>query len=349
VPSSGDGVVPVFRTSSPLDSIGILNKNLSSSSNNSRPVSQARATPVEIAKALSASRKIEDLLKQPGDVKRLKAAIKSEIFQFDDNTDGINVDLLVLKIELTSKAIDMCEKFKRRMLQHYLVYLLRSFKEDLKRITVQNSSGAATPNSSGRKLNNERGKNLKNMFRPIQSRPNTSKITQHSKNDNTHPESDSGIQNSSFMQNLPISSDTKIAAIPPTAKSAFNNSAFNRGLHDSPAGAPMHKRQKLDSVGNTPNTSPTYQMSNPANPANPETPIITHDLSLNLSDKMNGTCKNSVNNTGFSSPISNSPDSTKNLPKTGSASVLASLNGWRNNNLIEVPRNGVDHTNGDSS
>jgi len=253
--------------------------------------------------------------------------------------------LLVLKIELTSKAIDMCEKFKRRMLQHYLVYLLRSFKEDLKRITVQNSSGAATPNSSGRQLKNERGKNPKNMFRPIQSRPNTSTITQHSKNDNTHPESDSGIQNSSFMQQSPISSDPKIAAIPPTAKSAFNNLAFTRGLHDSPAGAPLHKRQKLDSVGNTPNTSPTYQMSNTANP---ETPIITHDLSLNLSDKMNGTCKDSVNS-GFSSPISNSPDSTENSPKTGSASVLASLNGWRNNNLIEVPRNGVDHTNGDSS
>merc|ERR1712223_605820 len=70
--------------------------------------------------------------------KKLKSAIKTEISQFDE--DGENVDLLVLKIELTRKAIDMCEKFKRKMLQHYLIYLLRSFKEDLKRITVQSNS-----------------------------------------------------------------------------------------------------------------------------------------------------------------------------------------------------------------
>merc|ERR1711972_210835 len=107
---------------------------------NSRPASRAaRATPVEIAKANQACQKISNLLKQPGDVKKLKSAIKTEISQFDDD-GGENVDLLVLKIELTRKAIDMCEKFKRKMLQHYLIYLLRSFKEDLKRITVQSSS-----------------------------------------------------------------------------------------------------------------------------------------------------------------------------------------------------------------
>jgi len=353
VTSSGDSIVPVLRTNSPLDdkNFGISNKTtVTSSSNNSRPVSQARATPVEIAKAHVACRKIENLLKQPGDVKRLKAAIKSEISQFDDTTNGINVDLLVLKIELTSKAIDMCEKFKRRMLQHYLVYLLRSFKEDLKRITVQNSSGAATPNSSGQQFknksnDNERGKpNSKNMFRPIQSRPNTSQITQHSKNDNTNSEFNPNIQNDGFsLQQLPISSDPNKAAfsLPPTAKSAFNKLAFAREIHDSTTSAPLHKRQKLDSVGNTPNTSPTYQMSNTTNP---ETPIITNptmNLSLKetMNDEMNGADLNSSDN----------GSSTDNLSKTGSASVLASLNGWRNNNLIEVPRNGVNHTNGESS
>merc|ERR1711972_642369 len=83
---------------------------------NSRPASRtARATPVEIAKANQACQKISYLLKQPGDVKKLKSAIKEEISQFDDDEES--VDLLVLKIELTGKAIDMCEKFKRKMLQ----------------------------------------------------------------------------------------------------------------------------------------------------------------------------------------------------------------------------------------
>lgn len=343
VTNSGDSIVPVLRTNSPLDHkhFGSSNKTVTSSACISRPVSQARATPVEIAKAHVACQKIEYLLKQPGDVKRLKAAIKSEISQFDDNTDGINVDLLVLKIELTRKAIDMCEKFKRRMLQHYLVYLLRSFKEDLKRITVQNSSGAATPNISGNQFknksnDNERGKlNSKNMFRPIQSRPNTSQITQHSKNDNINSEFDPSSQNSPFSLQLLSSSDPNKADFPPppaTAKSAFDKLAFAREIHDSSTSAPLHKRQKLDSVGNTPNTSPTYQMSNTTNP---ETPIITHPtINLSLKESINDKINTAVSNGSDNSPTS------KSSTKTGSASVLASLNGWRNNNLIEAPDNG---------
>jgi len=156
----------------------------------------------------------------------------------------------------------MCEKFKRKMLQHYLIYLLRSFKEDLKRITVQSNS----LNNNNDNTPADQDRNNKDSEAKI-SRSNTKK---RSSNNTFKPISEQNHQHSK------ISNLAAAKALP------------------SKIGAPLPKRQKLDSVGNTPNTSPNYTNNNPkSNPENRSAGVLA---SLKREKYLNG-LREKTNNT----------------------------------------------------
>jgi hypothetical protein len=135
-----------LRTSSPLDdksrqsTIDKLKSNNSRSNSPHRPASRmAATTPVDMARAHQACMKIESILRKPGNVVRARHAIKHTLHEFDESA---SVDSLLLKIKLIEKCIALCAKFKRRMLQHYLVCLLRQKNEKLRE---RSTSGSKTP------------------------------------------------------------------------------------------------------------------------------------------------------------------------------------------------------------